>query len=42
VPPDIAEKAFGLSVSVIDPRKQKPLYYNPEYVIYRRIDPILE
>ena len=36
LPPGIAEKTFGLSVSIIDPEQRKLLYYNPDYQIYKR------
>lgn len=36
IPAGIAEKTFGLSVSIIDREKSEPLFYNPAYQIYKR------
>jgi len=38
IPPRIAEKIFGLSISIFDTQKRMPLHYKPEYQIYKRTD----
>ena len=38
IPSGIAEKTFGLSISMFDLKKRETLYYKPEYLIYKRTD----